>query len=151
MEEPFYWNALRNSRIWLFTKWFLFRFTSLVGEEFRNIFFDINYAQSIVWNNKYIRIDNRSVIFKLYYENRIVYIRDLIFESDNKQSHAFYCRFYFFKVNRCSWLKAREKTRTNEFGFGIPSDWMNLKPIVWCSNAKPITFRHWNKNRAMNN
>ena len=59
-------------------------------EEFRNTFSDINYAQRIIWNNKDIRIDNRSVFYKLYYENGIVYICDLIFESDNKQSYDFY-------------------------------------------------------------
>ena len=59
-------------------------------EEFRNAFSDINYAQRIIWNNKDIRIDNRSVFYKLYYESGIVYVPDLIFESDNKQSHDFY-------------------------------------------------------------
>ena len=45
-------------------------------EEFRNTFSDINYAQRLIWNNKEIRIDNRSVFYKLYYENGIVYVRD---------------------------------------------------------------------------
>ena len=58
-------------------------------EEFRNTFSDNNYAQRIIWNNKDIRIDNRSVIYKLYYENGIVYVRDLLLEFDNKQSHDF--------------------------------------------------------------
>ena len=31
-------------------------------EEFRNTFSDINYAEIIIWNNKDIRIDNRSVL-----------------------------------------------------------------------------------------
>ena len=35
-------------------------------------------------------MDNRSVFYKLYYENGIVYVRDLIFESDNKQSYDLY-------------------------------------------------------------
>ena len=58
--------------------------------EFRNTFSDNNYAQRIIWNNKDIRIDNRSVFYKLYYENGIVYVRDLLLEFDNKQSHDFY-------------------------------------------------------------
>ena len=41
-------------------------------EEFRYTFSDNNYAQRIIWNNKDIRIDNRSVSYKLYYENGIV-------------------------------------------------------------------------------
>ena len=46
----------------------------------------------IIWNNKDTRIDNRSVFYKLYYENGIVYIRDLLLEFDNKQSHDFYTK-----------------------------------------------------------
>ena len=59
-------------------------------EEFRNTFSDINYAQRIIWNNKDIRIDNRSVFYELYNENGIVYVCDLLLEFDNKQSHDFY-------------------------------------------------------------
>ena len=61
-------------------------------EEFRNTFSDFNYAQRIIWNNKDTRIDNRSVFYKLYYENGIVYIRDLLLEFDNKESHDFYTK-----------------------------------------------------------
>ena len=59
-------------------------------EEFRNTFSDINYAERIIWNNKDIRMDNRSVFYKLYYENGIVYVDDLTSESDNKQSYDLY-------------------------------------------------------------
>ena len=74
------------------------RFPSLSGfysglllwwEEFRNTFSDDNYAQKIIWYNKDIRIDNRSVFYKLYYEKGIVYVRVLLLEFDNKQSHDF--------------------------------------------------------------
>ena len=72
-----------------FTKWFLFRFTSLAGGV-KKWFSDINYAQTIIWNNNDIRIDNRSIFYKSCGENGNVYVRELIFESDNKQSHDFY-------------------------------------------------------------
>ena len=75
-------------------------------EEFRNTFSDINYAQRIIWNNKDIRIDNRSVFYKLYYESGIVYVRDLIFESDNKQSHDFY-RQKGLKTDFLTWTGLR--------------------------------------------
>ena len=78
----------------------------LCWEEFRNTFSDINYAQRIIWNNKDIRIDNRSVFYKLYYENGIVYICDLIFESDNKQSYDFY-RQKGLKTDFLTWTGLR--------------------------------------------
>ena len=56
----------------------------LCWEEFRNTFSDINYAQRIIWNNKDIRIDNRSVFYKLYYENGIVYISSLMIFIDKR-------------------------------------------------------------------
>ena len=59
-------------------------------EEFRNTFSDVNYAQRIIWNIANIRIGNRTVFYKLYYENGIVYIRGLLLEFDNKQSCDFY-------------------------------------------------------------
>ena len=77
-------------------------------EEFRNTFCDINYAQRIIWNNtnEDLRIDNRSVFYKLYYESGIVYVRDLIFESDNKQSHDFY-RQKSLKTDFLTWTGLR--------------------------------------------
>ena len=77
-------------------------------EEFRITFSDINYTQWIIWNNKHIRIDNRSVFYNLYiyYENRIVYIRDLISESNDKQYHDFY-RQKGLKTDFLTWTGLR--------------------------------------------
>ena len=50
--------------------------------------------------------DNRSVFYKLYYENGIVYVRDLIFESDNKQSQDFY-RQKGLKMDFLTWTGLR--------------------------------------------
>ena len=60
-------------------------------EEFRNTFADMNYTQKIIWNNKDIRIDNKSVFYQTYYDNGIVYV-DLLFDFDNKRSCDFYKR-----------------------------------------------------------
>ena len=51
-------------------------------------------------------IDSRSVFLKLYYENRIVYIRDLMSESDNKQSHGVY-RQKGLKTDFLTWTGLR--------------------------------------------
>ena len=54
----------------------------------------------------------------------------------------------------CSWRKAREnECRRVTIGFGFVSDWTKkwrefFKPIVLCSNVKPITFRHSKENRS---
>ena len=68
MEEPFYLIKDLTTSLNGFYSDLLLRW-----KEFRNTFRDINYVQSIIWNNKDIRIDTRSVFFKLYYENGIVY------------------------------------------------------------------------------
>ena len=54
------------------------------------IFWKVFYAERIIRKNKVFRVDNRSVFYKLYNENGIVYVLDLIFESDNKQSYGLY-------------------------------------------------------------
>ena len=51
-------------------------------------------------------MDNRSVFYKLYYENGIVYVRDLIFESDNKQSYDLY-RQKGLKTDFLTWTGLR--------------------------------------------
>jgi len=58
--------------------------------EKHKIFWKAFYAERIIRKNKVFRVDNRSVFYKLYYENGIVYVLDLIFESDNKQSYGLY-------------------------------------------------------------
>ena len=94
----------------------------LSWEEFRKKFSDINYAQTIIWNNKDIRIDNRSVLCKSYYENRIVYIRDLMSESDNKQSHGVY-RQKGLKTDFLTWTGLR---------LSVP------KELRWCESLPQV-------------
>ena len=100
-------------------------------EEFRNTFSDINYAQRIIWNNKDIRIDNRSVFYKLYYESGIVYVRDLIFESDNKQSHDFY-RQKGLKTDFLTWTGLR---------LSVPKE---LRSFELLPEIDSINFKHNN-------
>ena len=54
--------------------------------DFRNAFSDINYSQYVIWNNKDIRIDNKSIYYKKYADCVIVYLNDLLFTLDNIRS-----------------------------------------------------------------
>ena len=43
--------------------------------------------QNIVWNNKDIRINNKSVFYKNFFESGIIYVNDLLFGLNNKDSY----------------------------------------------------------------
>ena len=57
--------------------------------DFINAFSDINYSRYIIWNNKDIRIDNKSIYYKKYADCRIVYLNDLLFNLDNIRSFEY--------------------------------------------------------------
>ena len=57
--------------------------------DFRNAFSDINYAHYVIWNNKDIRIDNKSVFYKKYADCGIMYLNDLLFSLDNIRSFEY--------------------------------------------------------------
>ena len=74
--------------------------------EKHKIFWKAFYAERIIRKNKVFRVDNRSVFYKLYYENGIVYVLDLIFESDNKQSYGLY-KLNGLKTDFLTWTGLR--------------------------------------------
>jgi len=41
--------------------------------------------QNIIWNNKDIRINNKSVFYKNFFESGIIYVNDLLFELNNRE------------------------------------------------------------------
>ena len=43
--------------------------------------------QNIIWNNKDIRINNKSVFYKNVFESGIIYVNDLLFELNNIDSY----------------------------------------------------------------
>ena len=100
-------------------------------EEFRNTFSDNNYAQRIVWNNKDIKIDNRSVFYKSYYDKGIVFVRDLMFESDNKQSHDFY-KQKGLKTDFLTWTGLR---------LSVPKELRSCEPLP---EIDLVNFKHNN-------
>ena len=54
--------------------------------EFRSSFSDVNYSQNVIWNNKDIRINNRPVFYKMFFDKGIIYLNDLQFNIDNVRS-----------------------------------------------------------------
>ena len=55
--------------------------------EFRCSFSDVNFSQNVIWNNKDIRINNKSVFYKTYFDKGITYLNDLQFKVDNVRSY----------------------------------------------------------------
>ena len=100
-------------------------------EEFRNTFADINYAQKIIWNNKDIRIDSKSVFYQTYYDNGIVYVNDLLFDFDNKRSCDFYKR-KGLNTDFLTWTGLR---------LSVP---IELRSFVLTPDTDPIIFKHNN-------
>ena len=54
--------------------------------KFRESFASERYSK-IVWNNKEIRIDNKSVYYKNYFQSGIIYIHDLLFNFNTIDSY----------------------------------------------------------------
>ena len=54
--------------------------------EFRNLFLADKERLCIVWNNKDVRIDEKPVFYKSYYDSEIFIIKDLLFNLDNMES-----------------------------------------------------------------
>ena len=52
--------------------------------QFRNTLSDFNYSRYIIWNNKDIRIANKSVFYKACFDNGIFHLIDLQFDQDNE-------------------------------------------------------------------
>ena len=42
--------------------------------DFRCSFSDVNYSQNVIWNNKDIRINNKPVFYKTYFDKGITYL-----------------------------------------------------------------------------
>ena len=85
---------------------------------FRNHFVDINYSRHIIWNNKDIRISNKTVFYKTYLERGILSLKDLEFEKDNVQSFEFQ-KSKGLNTNFLVWTALRAS---------IPKEWLSSSP-----------------------
>ena len=55
--------------------------------EFRDGFSTEKYWQSIIWNNKDVRINNAPVFYKTFFESDIICVNDLLFDLNNINSY----------------------------------------------------------------
>ena len=99
--------------------------------DFRNAFSDINYAHYVIWNNKEIRIDNKSIFYKKYAEWGILYLNDLLFSLDNVRSFE-YLKNAGLDSNFLTWSALR---------LSVPKDRLFSFPPV---EFDPMTFKYNN-------
>ena len=86
--------------------------------EFRIEFAAEKDRQNIIWNNKDIRINNKSVFYKNFFKSSIIYVNDLLFELNNIDSYNVILNI-INKTNFLVWAGLRHaipshlKTNTN--------------------------------------
>ena len=86
--------------------------------EFRIEFDKEKDWQNIIWNNKDIRINNKYVFYKIFFESGIIYVNDLLFELNNIDSYNVISNI-INKTNFLVWAGLRHaipshlKTNTN--------------------------------------
>ena len=86
--------------------------------EFRTEFHTGKDWQNIIWNNKDIRINNKSVFYNNFFESDIIYVNDLLFELNNIDSYNVILNI-MNKTNFLVWAGLRRaipshlKTNTN--------------------------------------
>ena len=86
--------------------------------EFRDSFSSEKDWQHILWNNKQILINNKTVYYKSYFEAGVVHISDLFFELNNKDSFSIVSN-RISKTNFLVWAGLRHS---------IPSTLKNSSP-----------------------
>ena len=99
--------------------------------DFRNAFSDINYAHYVIWNNKEIRIDNKSIFYKKYADCGILYLNDLLFSLDNVRSFE-YLKNAGLDSNFLTW---------SALWLSVPKDRLSSFPPV---EFDPMTFKYNN-------
>jgi len=69
----------------MFLPFFILRYFS-GWSEFRDGYDTKKEWQHIVWNNKEIRINNKPIFYGTLFENGIIYVNDLLFDTDTANS-----------------------------------------------------------------
>ena len=66
--------------------WFTMHFFD-IGHSCYDHLTPVKTGQNIIWNNKDIRINNKSVFYKNFFEADIIYVNDLLFELNDIDSY----------------------------------------------------------------
>ena len=109
-------------------------FTQLLKwwSDFREEFDTERDRQNIVWNNKEIRINNKPVFYKNFFEAGITYVNDLLFHLNNTDSFNIISK-KISGTNVLIWAGLRHS---------VPS---HLKTTICTSSTTPLSFRIDNK------
>ena len=104
--------------------------------DFRCSFSAVNYSQNVICNNKDIRINNKPVFYKTYFDKGITYLNDLQFDVDNVRSYEFF-KQKGLNTNFLTWTALR-------------SSIINMKsksscPIPTAGNLDPMNFDYKSK------
>ena len=75
--------------------------------EFRDGFSAEKYWQSIIWNNKDVRINNAPVFYKTFLESGIICVNDLLFDLININSYNIIYKNVAGEVNCLTWAGLR--------------------------------------------
>ena len=99
----------------------------------------MNYSQNVIWNNKDIRINNKPVFYKTYFDKGIIYLNDLHFDVDNVRSYESF-KQKGLNTNFLTWTALR-------------SSIINMKSKIPCSistagNLDPMNFDY--KSKSLN-
>jgi len=98
------------------------------GQTLKILFSDINYNQYLIWNNKYIRIDNKPIFYEKYADCGTVYLNDLWFRLDNLRSFE-YLKDTGLVSNFLTWSALR---------LSVPKNKLSSFPKV---KFDPMTFK----------
>ena len=100
--------------------------------DFREEFDTERDRQNIVWNNKEIRINNKPVFYKNFFESGIIYVSNLLFHLNNTDSFNIISQ-KISRTNVLIWAGLRHS---------VPS---YLKTTNCISSTTPLSFRIDNK------
>ena len=91
----------------------------------------MTYSQNVIWNNKDIRIDNKPVFYKTYFDKGIIYLNDLQFDVDNVRSYESF-KQKGLNTNFLTWTALRSST--------INKKSKNSCSIPTAGNLDPMNF-----------
>ena len=96
----------------------------------------MNYSQNVIWNNKDIRINNKPVFYKTYFDKGITYLNDLQFDVDNVRSYESF-KQKGLNTNFLTWTALRSSiiNMKSKSSYSIPTAG-NLDPMNFDYKSK---------------
>ena len=70
----------------------------------------MNNSQNVIWNNKDIRINNKPVFYKTYFDKGITYLNDLQFDVESFKQKGLNTNFLTWTALRSSIINMKSKS-----------------------------------------